>query len=236
MNTTCSVGAIELFRIAIVAVTYTSSQKRKKQITLDWISPSIVNEDIDEFRSRIGLMLKAEVSEYLSLANGAVPNWNDFDLQRSIVFPEIFKDEVFQYGGSGEIYKYDIFQVRAYLNAVKSTKLDDYVKTINKYNLTSTLSVDECQILKIEYPNGFVLEMNREQREVKWYRNGELERELHFREGESPKGLLTALEDYSTTGSVDEGYGMFMIDPFNLDMDHVSLNQRGRLFLNDLGV
>lgn len=181
-------------------------------------------------------MLKAEVSEYLTLSKGAVPNWNDFDLQRSIVFPEIFKEKVYQYGGAGQIFKYDMFQVKAYLNAVKSAKLDDYVKTIDRYDCTSTLSVDDCQTLKIEYPNGFALEINKEQREVKWYRNGELERELQLREGESPKGLLTALEDYSATGTVDEAYGMFMIVPFDLDMDHVSFNQRGRLFLQDLGV
>jgi len=236
MNTTCSVEAIRLCSIAIVAVTYNGTKRKKKQLTLDWLNPSVAKQDLAEFRSRIGLMLKAEVSEYLALANGAVPNWNDFDLQHSIVFPEIFKDKVFQYGGAGMIFKYDMFQVKAYLNAVKSTKLDDYAKIVDRYDFTSTLSVDDCQILKIEYPNGFVLEMNKEQREVKWYRNGELERELQFREGESPKGLLMALEDYSATGTVDEAYGMFMIVPFDLDMDHVSFNQRGRLFLQDLGV
>lgn len=236
MNTKCSVEAIRLFSIAIVAVTFSKNRKKKKQLTLDWLNPSTVKQDLDGFRRRITLMLKAEVSDYLSLSNGTVPDWNAFDLQRSIVFPEIFKDKVYQYGGAGQIFKYDMFLVKAYLNAVKSTKLDDYVKTIDKYDFTSTLSVNDCQALKIEYPNGFVLEMNNVQREVKWYRNGELERELQFREGESPKGLLTALEDYSATGTVDEAYGMFMIVPFDLDMDHVSFNQRGRLFLQDLGV
>ena len=181
-------------------------------------------------------MLKAEVSEYLKLSSGAVPDWNDFDLQRSIVFPEIFKEKVYQYGGGGQIFEYDMFLVKAYLNAVKSTKLDDYIKTIDRYDCTNTLTVDDCQNLKIVYPNDFVLEMNKEQREVKWYRNGELERDLQFREGESPKGLLMALEDYCATGAVNEAYGMFMIAPFDLDMDHVSFNQRGRLFLQDLGV
>lgn len=203
---------------------------------MDWFNPSIVKQDLAAFRSRIGQMLKVEVSEYLSLSNGDVPNWHAFDLQRSIVFPEIFKDKVYQYGGAGQIFTYDMFQVKAYLNAVKSTELEDYAKTIDKCDWTSTLSVDDFHTVKIEYPNGFALEMNIQQSEVKWYRNGELERELQFREGESAKGLLTALEDFSATGTVDEAYGMFMIVPFDLDMDHVSFNQRGRLFLQDLGV
>lgn len=236
MNTNCSVEAIRLFSLAIVAVALTGSKRKKKQLALDWINPCIVDQGLPEFRARMGLMLKAEVGEHLSLFEGVVPKWNDFDLQRSIAFPEIFKDKVYQYGGAGQIFTYDMFQVKSYLNALKSKELGDYVKTIDKYNFTGSFSVDDCHTVKIEYPNGFVLEMVKENRGVRWYRSGELVREMQFRENESPKGLLTALEDYSANGVVDEAYGMFMIVPFDLDMDHVSFNQRGRLFIQDLAI
>lgn len=234
MNTSCAIEAIRKLSIAVVSVS--SSPGRKKKLQQEWCSPCVVEQDLAAFRVRISMMLKVEVAQYLAQAEGRIPEWKAFDLSRSIVFPEIFKDYVYQYGGAGQIFKYDMNQVRAYLQATKSTKLVDYEKIIDKFNCASVVSVDDCDAIEILYPNGYLLNMRKAERDVRWYLKGNLERELQFRDGESPQGLLTALEDFSATGAVNEAYAMFMLTPFDLDMDHISFNQRGRLFIQELGI
>lgn len=178
------------------------------------------------------LCIRPEISRYHLTGRP----WVDFDpSEQNLLLPPQYFGMIMKYSGYGLMLSYSIKKLKSTLFAAGSD-LKNCLKHFDSVDCTDEGPIELSGSLLIKYQNGMTLEINEKSRTVVWEKDDHLVSSYHMEETENVSGFLAALERYCEGGDLDGRYALFLARPLGIDLRELSLNQRGRLLDDELGL